>query len=188
MIPLSLEMDAALDEASLRIAVLVEIDHPAGMVRAWSGVGSLDWNGNTFKGAGALGRIEGIGETAEIRTTETRYSLISPALDADAAAIVVQSPRGRLVRTWLALLDDDWQIIPDPVQIDESIVENIETKTGADGMQVLELPATSAMFSFRRPRLAALTPEAQKARFPGDTGFDLIATEVADAEILWGPT
>lgn len=182
------DMQAALQDSSLRLAVLVEIDHPAGVVRAWSGVGTLAWNGNSFKGVGALGRIEGIGELSSVQTTETRYSLVSPALDADAQAIAMQSPRGRLVRCWIGLLDEDWQIIPEPELVDESIIENIEVHTAPDGTQTLQLPATSAMFNFRKPRLAALTPEAQKSRFPGDTGFDLIATEVADAEVLWGPT
>lgn len=179
---------AALEGGSLKLGVLVEIDHPAGFVRLWSGIGSLAWNGNSFKGVGALGKIEGIGETTDIRTTETRYALIAPALDDDAKAIVMQSPRGRSVKAWAALLDDNWAVIPEPIQLDHSLIENIESSVGADGIQVLSLPATSAIFDFIRPSGAAITNEAQQTEFPGDTGFDRMPTEVADKELSWTNT
>jgi hypothetical protein len=182
------EYEAALESGDLKLAVLVEIDHPAGFVRLHSGIGSLVWNGNTYKGVGALGRIEGIGETADIRTTETRYSLIAPALDADAMAIVMQSPRGRAVKAWLALMDESWAVIQSPIQLDHSIIENIESAVGADGIQILSLPATSAIFDFIRPSGAAITNEAQQNDFPGDTGFDRMPTEVADKELSWTDT
>jgi len=182
------EFELALESGALILAVLVEIDHPAGFVRVWSGIGSLVYNGNTYKGVGVLGRIEGIGETAEVRTTETRYSLIAPQLDADAMAIVLQSCRGRLIKSWLALLDDEWNIIPDPVQLDESIIDNTESKISTDGTQIISMPATSAMFDFHRATSFAITNEQQQNDFPGDTGLDRMPTEVADKELQWTDT
>jgi hypothetical protein len=182
------DYEAALAEQSLRLGVLVEIDHPAGIVRVWSGVGSLIWNGNTFKGIGALGKIEGIGETAEVRTSETRYSIASPKLDASALTIAMQSPRGRLARTWLALLDLNWQVIDSPILIDESIIENLESQIDETGEQVLSLNATSAIFDFTRPPAFAVTHEQQQVDFPGDSGFDRIPTEVTDADKVWTRT
>lgn len=181
------ELEAALESGSLKVVVLAEIDHPAGFVRLHSGIGSLVFDGNTFTGAGALGSIEGIGETAELRTTETRYSLVAPQLDDDAMAIVLQSPRGRAIKAWLALLDTDWNVI-DAIQLDHSIIENIESEVGDDGIQVLSLPATSAIFDFIRAISTAITNEAQQNDFPGDTGFDRMPTEVADKELQWTDT
>ena len=182
------EFEAALESGSIKLAVLVEIDHPAGFVRFHSGIGTLTYGGNTFTGAGALGSIEGIGETAELRTTETRYSIIAPALDDDAMAIVLQSPRGRAVKAWLALLDENWNVINAAIQLDHSIIENIESEIGDDGIQVLSLPATSAIFDFIRAIATAITNEAQQNDFPGDTGFDRMPTEVADKELQWTDT
>lgn len=182
------EFELALEQGSLTPIVLVEIDHPAGFVRFHSGIGTVEYNGFSWKGAGALGSIEGIGETAEVRTTETRYSLISPHLSDDAMAIVLQSPRGRDIKAWLGLLDEEWNVIQDAIQLDHSIIENIEADVGDDGLQVLSLPATSAVFDFIRATAMAITNEAQQNEFPGDTGFDRMPTEVADKELTWTET
>ena len=45
----------------------VFVDHPDEPVYAWSGVGDVEWQGQTWKGVGEFGAIGGIEDTEEIR-------------------------------------------------------------------------------------------------------------------------
>ena len=96
--------------------------------------------------------------------------------------------RGKIARAWLAVLDDDGQVIADPILIDESILDTATPTFSVDGAAVLNLNATSAMFYWQRPIALFITNEDQQVAFPGDTGFDRIPTEVASKQVSWTRT
>ncbi|MEP6827913.1 MAG: hypothetical protein ABJA10_07545 [Aestuariivirga sp.] len=180
-------IDILLRSSSLRCAILAQLDLPAGTERMWNGVGILNWNGNSFNGLGKMGRIQGAGETAEIRTTETTYEL-SGVLDLTAVNEFISNPvRNGLARAWLAFLDENELVIPDPILLDETILDTATLKYGADGTANLVLRGTSAIFNFRLPRGRYISNEQLQADFPGDTGFDRISA-LANRAVSWTPT
>jgi len=185
---LSINMAAALRSSTLRVAFLAEFVLAGGTYRFWSEAATLGWEGEDFTGVARLGRISGAGETAEIRTTETVYSLAGIS-DFDALNDFLGTPvRGKIARAWLAVLDDDGQVIADPILIDESILDTATPTFSVDGAAVLNLNATSAMFYWQRPIALFITNEDQQVAFPGDTGFDRIPTEVASKQVSWTRT
>jgi hypothetical protein len=185
---LSLEVDDALRGRELRYGFLAQINTFYGIVRLWSGLGTLAWNGFSWTGLGRLGRITGMGETAEVRTTETRYELSGIADFAQLSYFLGQPVRGYVARAWLALLDEKFTVIPDPVLIDKTILDTATISMAEDGTATLVLVGTSAIFDFRRPKSLAITNEQQQLDYPGDTGFDRVPTEVADKTVSWTKT
>lgn len=185
---LSIAVDNALRAGSLRLAMLAEFELTDATYRFWSGPGTLTWNGNDFLGVARLGRISGAGETAEIRTTETTYSLAGITDFPELSEFLETPVRGCPARAWLALLDDDGAVIPDPILIDDSILDTATTVFAEDGSAVLNLNATSAVFYWQRPISRFITNEDQQVLYPGDTGFDRIPTEVASKQVSWTRT
>lgn len=185
---LSIAIDDALRGKSVRAALLTAFELTTGTHYFWSGAGTLTWDGRDFLGVGRLGRISGAGETAEIRTTETSYT-IAGVTDFPQLSEFLDTPvRGCHARAWLALLDDNGVVIPDPILIDESILDTVTTSIAEDGSAVVTLNATSAVFYWQRPISRYITNEDQQVDFAGDTGFDRIPTEVASKQVSWTRT
>ncbi|MBG1232970.1 hypothetical protein [Aestuariivirga litoralis] len=180
-------IDQLLRGPTMRVALLVELTLPAGTDRLWSGAGSLVWNGNTFKGLGRLGRVSGAGETAEIRTTETTYAM-SGIVDIEGINNYINSPiRGGIAKCWLAFLNDDETIIPDPVLIDITELDTAGLTFAEDGTATLALRGTSAIFNFKKPRGRYVSNEQQQADYPGDTGMDRVPG-LASRTVSWTRT
>jgi len=184
---LTTTVDNLLRGSSLRGCLLVELTLPAATERLWSGIGTLTWNGNDFVGIGKLGRIVGAGETAEVRTTETSYQM-NGIIDSVALNDFISNPvRNGIAKAWLVFLDDNEQVIPNPILIDETILDTASVHYAASGEATLTLRGTSAVFDFRRPRGRNLTNEQLQADYPGDTGLDRIPG-LANRGVSWTPT
>lgn len=186
------ELTPAIDELlrgrSMRAAILATFELADATHRFWSGAGTLTWDGDEFLGVARLGRITGAGETTEIRTTETVYSLAGIS-DFESLNDFLSSPvRGSIATAWLAFLDEDGHVIEDPILIDQSIIDTASPVFSGDGSAVLNLNATSAVFRWQKPIGRFITHEDQQEDFPGDTGFDRIPTEVASKQVSWTST
>lgn len=188
MKPVSIAVQAALLSKSMRYGFLAEIETADGLTYFWSGPGTLSYDGKSWLGLGALGRITGMGETAEVRTTETRYELSGISNNTELSKFLEQPVRGFIAKAWFAVMDANGAVIPDPIQIDETLLDTATVATGEDLISTLILVGTSAIFDFRRPKTLGITHEQQQLDFPGDTGFDRIPTEVADKQISWTDT
>lgn len=160
-----------------------------GLTHFWSGVGKMRYDSYDWIGLGLLGRISGMGETAEVRIVETRYEMSGVASENPEISKFLDQPiRGYIAKTWFALLDENYRIIPDPIQIDETILDTATTVDAEDGTSTLVLIGESAIFNYRRPKSLAITHEQHQLDFPGSTGMSRIPTEVADKTISWTET
>lgn len=186
---LSIAVDEGLRGRAMRLGILAELTLPSGDVhRFWSGAGTLTWDGEDFAGVARLGRITGAGETAEVRTTETIYS-IAGVTDFESLNDFLADPiRGGTAKAWLALLDENEQVIADPILIDESVLDTASPSFSEDGSAVLNLNGTSAIFRWQKPVGRFITHEDQQEEYAGDTGFDRIPTEVASKQVSWTRT
>lgn len=178
---MSAVLKAALRRGDIALAAMVEIDHPEGFARFWSGVGNIEHDGETFIGCGRLGRIEAVSESTEIEIAETRFVL--SGVDAALVAGLDKSVKGRKGRIYEAVLDSAWRVIHRELLSETALDSQIYT-IDKDGSATIAIVAHAGLFFLRNRSAAKWSPEEARRAFPGETGFDEIH-KVEDQTLNW---
>ena len=179
-------LDALADRTSQRV-YFVEVDHPAGYVRAWSGVGTLNWAGQQWLGVGLIGAITGLTAETALVIQEQALVLTGVPVSEQAELLRAGSVRGRKARVWLGVLTQDQQVVPDPILLTEFALDTQSCTAADDGSFTIKLEGTAGLFTLESPTPTAWTHEAQQVKFPGDDGFKFVSLMV-DRDIAWTPT
>lgn len=166
--------------AQLR-TVLVEIDHPDGMVYAWTGDTPLDYGGNTYQGLGFLGAVSGIRTTTEITIVELRFTV--SGVDPELVAGLSSSVKGRTGTVYEAYLSPD-RVVTSVRQKAYGLLDFQTYRIGEDGMATIDVAANAGMFHLRRKSNARWAPETARSQFPAETGFDEMHLQ-KDAQDFW---
>lgn len=169
---------------ALRLGLFAEFQFDSGTVRLWSGIGDLAWNGFAWTGAGTLGSVSPIEETAALGAMGVTFTLsgVSPALLAIALG---ESYQGRLCRLWLGFFDQGWAIVADPVEVFSGRMDRVEL-ADEGSTATIRLAAENRLIDFERaPSPRFYTPEDQKGTYPMDKGLDFVPG-LQSKVILWG--
>ena len=158
------------------LALLVEIDHPDGTVRYWSGIGTLDHGGYEWRGAGHLGSIQIAPRVTDLRIDEIKMSL--RGIGPEDAVDVNMDIRNRKAWVWIAALDDAQHVIDDPLLIDEILLDYATDEIGEDGTVAITLTGQTGFWTLERTTEAAWSMEDAVARWGEgvETGFDYITS------------
>lgn len=173
---------AAMRSRSVRIAVMAELDHPAGYVRVWTGVGTLHHNGHDWTGIGWLGRITGMRQVSELEIVDHAYQLTH--VPPDYEQFVNAKVRGGPATAYLAFVDDARQVIGDPIVLGRSTMDTSQWSIGDDGVATLTITGQSDLWQLEQPLNISLSDTEQRKRFPTDTGFSYVTT-VTNQKIKW---
>lgn len=176
---------AALEAPLLRPAFLVSMVFATETVNAWTGTGTLTWNGSDFIGTGTLGEVAVVeeGSTVQARGTTLTLSGIDISLLGSALNDLRQ---GLPVTIWFALFDDTPAIIGNPViafrgRMDQpTITVNGTTAT-------IAINCESRLMDLNVPAQRRYTNEDQWRDWPGDRGFEFV-NSVQEVTIYWGRT
>lgn len=171
-----------LQSASVTVGILFEGEFASGWVRLWSGIGSLSWDGKTWTGTGNLLGISGIDETAEVRASGMTVSLSGVPSDLLSAALG-DARSGRIGRVYLAFFSGG-SIVADPILQFEGRLDVPAIEDGPE-TATISISYESELIDLERARERRYTPEDQAIDFPGDLGFDYVAS-LQDAQITWG--
>ena len=171
-----------LQSASVEVGILFEGEFASGWVRLWSGIGSLSWDGKTWTGTGNLLGISGIDETAEVRASGMTVSLSGVPSDLLSAALG-DARSGRIGRVYLAFFSGG-SIVADPILQFEGRLDVPAIEDGPE-TATISISYESELIDLERARERRYTPEDQAIDFPGDLGFDYVAS-LQDAQITWG--
>lgn len=162
--------------------LLAEFDLPGGVERYWSGIGRLDYDGQSWVGIGGVSAISGVASEASAFIQTITFTL---AVSDGTRSALSEDLRGRDARVWLGLLDEHAQIIPDPIEI-VHVQLDTATISISDGTQQITLTGQTAFYTLEAPSRFLWTNEQQQADFPGDTGWDRAPGNVAK-EVTWSP-
>lgn len=178
------DVEDALAEPVIRPFLAVALEYDSGTTRATTlPIGmNVVIDGETFLGAGELGRISAAqedGETGAKRIT-VGLSGVDPALIAIALAETYQ---GRAGTVYYGLLDQDHQVIADPVIVFKGRMDTQPIELGQ--MASIAVNIESRLADWDRPRGGRLTDEEQKRRHPGDRFLEFVASTV-EKELVWG--
>ena len=171
----------ALAAVQVQMFVLVELGFDSGRVYLSDlpvGI-DIEWNGNTYLGAQAIGSIEPITET----DTEAKGIAFTLAAvnQASVAAALTEEVQGREALLRLAIVDGDTLRVDPNVWSGVLDVMTIED----DGQRpVVRVTAEHMMIAWQQPSGALFSDAEQKARHPGDKFFEF-AAQMAEATIVW---
>lgn len=161
----------------------VEAEFASGIVRMWSGVGAVTWNGLEWLGVGSLGTISSMPEVSEVQAQSVTLSL--SGIPNDLLGDVLHEIRqGRPCRIWIGMLDDTDTIIIDPYcvlagRIDVgAIEERPETSTAS-------ITVENQLVDMQRVRDRRYTDQDQQFFFAGDKGFNYV-TAIQTWNGIWG--
>ena len=174
-------LEAAMSADSPSLAFLIFIDFPGDPLYAWTGVGSRDWNGQTWTGVGNLLSIDKVADALE--KDDIGVELTLDYLDDTLRnLIVITDAVGESASIYLALLDADGQI-SEAYEIFPGIYDG-DSILDAGETGAIQARIASELARMARPLSFNLTDAHQKELFPGDRGMEFAARMTEP--ILWG--
>ena len=163
----------------------LEFEADSGFVRAWTGIGEIEINSNTFQGTGVFGGFSNVEEGADGTALGISYSL--SGIDPAVAAIAVAEIRQNKVATmYFAALGNDGQLVgtPEPIAVHFTDIPTIQD----DGDTcTISLSCESAAIDQLRSRIRRFTTEDQQIDFPTDTGYRYVEG-MQYRKFPWGKT
>lgn len=183
---LDVAMTRALRDRTAAVAILCEVDHPDGIVRLWSGIGTLQWNGQDWIGAGYLGEITTAARTTELRIDEVRLTLSGVA--PHALAEVTMEIRNRTARTWLAAIGPSHKVVGTPLLLDEILLDYATESLAENGQASITLVGQAGFWTLERSTENVWSREDAVLRWGQgvETGFDYI-TSLRMKDTSWEP-
>jgi hypothetical protein len=175
----------ALEAPLLRPAFLVSITFATSTVNAWTGKGTLTWNGTNFLGVGTMGEVAVVEEGATVQARGTTLTL--SGIDSSLLGDVLNDLRqGLPVTIWFALFDATPAIIGNPVIAFRGRVDQ-PTITVTGPTATIAINCESRLMDLNTPAERRYTNEDQWRDFPGDRGFEFV-NSVQEVTIYWGRT
>jgi hypothetical protein len=164
------------------LALLVEMQFDPEPMRLWSGLGDLAVGNATFTGAGTLLGVSEVEEAAEVRAAVTTLSLSGITGEVIDAALDVDW-QGKPATVSLALLTAEGGLLGDPIQVLAGRMDTLSWREGEEA--AVSLSVENRLVDLDRPRVRRYTDADQQDEYPGDRGFEFVASLV-EKEITWG--
>jgi hypothetical protein len=174
--------ETALTSSHVPLVAFVELVFPSGTLRFTNAGHSLQWDGETWLGAGNLARIEPITEVAspQAAALNVQFSGIDPAY---VSAILDDHYQGNPARIWIATLNDAMQIAGEPILVFTGRMDEPVITVGRTAE--IQLALENRFADWDSPRLRMHTDADQQARHPGDKFFEYVAA-MESTSIVWG--
>jgi hypothetical protein len=155
-------------------------------LRLWSGVGPLSWNGATWQGGGTLLGITPIEEAADLKAVGFSVSMSGQNSSIVAIALnTAQLSQGRPGKVWLALFNEQGQMLDQPQLLKRGKLDICVTEDAGDGATTVIAQYEDRLIDLRRARIRHYTDQDQKRDYPSDRGFEFVAA-LQDMQIPWG--
>lgn len=174
------------------------------VLRLWTGVGTLVYQGVSWFGTGSLLQIDTIEETSEIAAKGATVTL--SGVPSEVLALALSEPyQGRQAKIYFGafqpygqlqqedaayiLLQDGSKILLEDRKTDLTEIfagymdqMNIEE---AEGGSIVQLTIENKLIDLERPRTARFTNAYQKYLYPNDKGLEFVE-DLQTKELFWG--
>ena len=179
---LSTAVAEAMQASDVRPFLLFEGTFASGTVRLWTGLGPLQWAGQTWTGLGNLVGISDVEETSEVVAQGVTVTLsgVPPETVSLALVEVLQGRPGRIL---LGFLDAAGAVIPDPTPLFAGRLSTTDLQDGESTCSVT-VSYENRLQDLLTERGWRYTDQMQRIIDPGDGGFYLVAA-LQQKEITW---
>ena len=202
---LSTGVSDALEQDVIYPFTAVELQFDGGnVVRLWTGVGTLVFEGQSWVGAGELLKISSVEESSEMAAKGATVNL--SGVPSDILSLALSEPyQGRVGKIYLGLFSigalekesGDYILLQDGSRIELETQQTSLTEIFSgfmDTMQIDESPENSIisltienkLLTLERPRTARYTHEYQKTVDSTDKGLEYVES-IQLRDFVWGP-
>jgi hypothetical protein len=175
-------LQAALAASGIAPVFLADLAFTSGLQHAWTGVGELAWNGNTYLGVGSLGSIGGVTEGVSVHAAGTSVTLsgIDSTLLADCLGdIQIGAPATLWLGAW-----QNGALVGTPYKWFGGTVDKAPIVTSPKTIAIT-LSLESRMSLLQRGTNRRYTATDQRRYYPDDMGFDWVEI-YNDTADRWG--
>ena len=180
---LSNEMLGVTTSNIVRPIFLVQMTFDATKLSLWSGIGDLDYSGDTYLGLGDLLSISEIPETADISAPGINLNLSGVKTSFIAIAKDYEY-QGRPLTVSLGAFDNQGALIANPIRLFSGFMDTMTITEGAETSSI-SVNVENKLVALQRSKVRRYTAEDQKIDHPNDKGFDFVSS-IAEKEIIWG--
>ncbi len=171
----------ALEQGHVRWLVLTKVEFDSETLAFNSSFAEFTWNGTTFIGLGNLGNVSNTAENTKLDPAD--YAITITGVDNTVlVAALDQDYLNRPATCWVAALDDNMQIIGEPILYFKGLVDSIDGTYGNEASVVISV--TDRMAEWSRARISRYTNQEQQAKYPGDKGFEYVS-EISTKKVTW---
>jgi hypothetical protein len=161
---------------------LVELDFASGFLRLTNAAQEFTWNGYTWTGAGALGTVSPVEETGDLQARGMAFKITG--IDAsNVTRALAEHYQGRSAKVWLALLDDNYNIIADPILAYTGRMDIMSIELGQTA--TITVTSESHLVTWETPKVRRYNHADQLQRFPADLGCEFVE-QMVSKELVWG--
>ena len=160
----------------VRVATLFLFEFTSGHQRFWDGVGYLPADGHDWLGFGEMCSVSGLEQSRGLGAPQTTFKL--SGVDDNLIAIAVNSASevtGNPCTVYLQFLSAAGVPLDDPIAIWAGTMDTLTFQAGVKD-QAITLTAETLFVDRVRAPWGLYTDTDQRARWPGDRGFEFVAS------------
>lgn len=179
---LSTAMVAPITSNQVRPAFMAALTFASKTVYCWTGVGNLVYNGNTYLGVGAFGKIEKITEATDVQAYGTSISLsgIDPNIYSECMNDIKM---GAPATIYFTLLDNNGQIYGVPYPAFSGTVDKPTIGMGTKEISIT-LSLENKLSNLSRANMRRYTSADQQLYHPNDSCFNSVES-LNDQALKW---
>lgn len=174
-------LEAAVGEPVVRPFLGLHIDLPD-PVRAFTGIGTMDIDGDLWIGAGGIGAVDTVGESTDGSATGIKAQLnkVPSELWQDVAD---QATKGALFEVYVGTFDETFQTVEAFQLLWKGRLDQYNIIDGGETLTVEVLGESRQRDQFR-PAIKRFTDEYQQRAHPGDLFFQYVP-KMVEVAVLW---
>jgi hypothetical protein len=166
----------------VRPVFLVSLAFANETVYAWTGVGNLVWEGNTYLGVGQLGNVSPIVEGSEVSAQGITLTLSGiPANLLSDSLTEIQA--GNLAQVYLGFVDQNGVLVDDPIPAFIGLLDQPTIDASTD-TATIAITVENRMSDMNRARGGRYTDQDQRSRYPNDGSLKYVHF-LQDSRIGW---
>ena len=172
----------AVQNSNVPYLALVQLEFTDGTVRLTNAGYNFTWNGHVWTGAGNLGTISAIEEGMDLQMYGLTLSLTGIA-SSYIAECLGSGYSGKAATIWLAPLDENYQIISDPIIVFKGKMDTMPIKLG--NKAEIQITVESDLVQWERGKSRVFGLADQQSEYSTDLGFQFVA-QMVDQELYFG--
>lgn len=172
---------AQISRQDIKPVIFFSGEFTSGVLRLSSGVESISWGGNSWAG-GILQSIVLPQENTQIQAAGMTVTISGVPPESVSFALQQVKPRG-IGEVYLGFLNDNNQVIASPELVFTGLLD-VPTFNHSESDNTISITYENKMIDLTRVRELRYNHETQQALYPGDDGFEYVAS-LSQRKLVW---